>query len=91
MAKFSHADWWPRLAPLLQIQIKKISQPRALHHHDVAAVPAKAILRISARLRPTCAACFLPSCTRSRKLCAGCFFKHPAKRGFQVEDLHLAH
>jgi hypothetical protein len=60
---------------------KRISRPRALHHHSVAAVPAKAILRISARLRPTSAACFLPSCTRSRKLWAGRFFKRPAEWG----------
>ena len=46
------------LLPAHSFTSKRISRPRALHHHDAAVVPAKAILRISARSRPTHAACF---------------------------------
>ena len=62
----------------------RISRPRALHHHGVAAVPAKAILRISARLRPTGAACFCLH-ARVRENCGwNAFSNAPARWGFRL-------
>lgn len=82
----------PKGAPTNRIfLLRRISRPRALHHHGVAAMPAKAILRISARFSSNPCRVLFCLHARVRENCvAGCFYKHPPKK-IQVEDLHLAH
>ena len=70
--RYAQGEWITEI-----ILLKRISQPRALHHHGVAAVPAKAILRISARLRPTGAACLCLHARVRENCLAGCFSNTP--------------